>query len=108
MNDSREPITDEVLSTARRIENKIEDPYEELDPLEVKVEADISGDISEITVVLTTGGPHIEVALYAGRVDGYWGGNEHSVPIMDDDADALLTEYADHYRRHWEDNVVAN
>lgn len=103
MNDN---ITDEVVDTAKRLE-EMSDPFEDLDPLEIKVEADIDGDITEIIAVLTVGGPHIEVALYSGRVDGYWGGDEHSAPIMDNETEQMLTDFADHYRRHWEENVLA-
>lgn len=107
MTDSQELIQDSVMSTVERIENDIDDPFEQLDPLEVKVEADIDGSVNEIIAVLSTGGPHIEVALYSGRVDGYWGGDEHSAPIMDEDAENLLIELADYYLDHWEDNVLA-
>lgn len=100
-------IAQEVLSTAERIEDEMDDPFDDLDPLEVKVEARIDGRLSEVIIVLTTGGPHIEVALYAGRVDGYWGGDEHSVPIMDEDAEDKLTALADHYERYWTENVLA-
>lgn len=106
MAESKELVVDEVLSTVKRIEDEMKS-HHELDPLEVKVEASIDGDISEIIAVLTTGGPHIEVALYAGRVDGYWGGEEHSAPIMDEDAETLLTHLADLYKRDWENNVLA-
>lgn len=101
MADGQQLITDGVVSTAERIENG-----DTLDPLEVKVEASIDGQLSEIIMVLTTGGPHIEVALYAGRVDGYWGGDEHSVPIMDDEADERLDGQAERYREYWETNVL--
>lgn len=101
-----ELIADEVLSTVERLEEMV-DPFEELDPLEVKVEASLDGKPREFTAVLSTGGPHIEVALYAGRVDGYWGGESRVTLIIDDEADDLLDELADYYRDHWDDNVRA-
>ncbi|WP_226041198.1 hypothetical protein [Natrinema sp. DC36] len=102
---SEDLIVDEVVATAKRIE-AMDDPSEELDPFEIKVEASIDGDISEIIAVLTTGGPHIEVALYAGRVDGWWGGDEHTASIMDEDTETLLSHLADLHQSYWENNVI--
>ena len=85
----------------------MQDPFEELDPLEYWVEASMDGTIKEIYAVLGTGGPHIEVALYAGRVDGYWASEDWSAPVIDDEADRLLDELADERRQFWEENILA-
>lgn len=59
------------------------DPYEHLDdaPLEIRVS-------KQLTVVLCTGGPHIEAvanlegdAVTDARLDGYWAGERESRPI---------------------------
>ena len=55
------------------------DERENLDPLEVKWEySQVSNGLmlSTITLVASTGGPHIEIVLTSGRTEavGYWGG----------------------------------
>jgi len=99
-------ISDKVMHVVERIE-AMDDPFEELDPLEVYVEAGLDGEIREVYVVLAVGGPDIDVALYDGRVDGFWRGDIHSAAVMDDEAERLLDELGDHYRDHWNSTTVA-
>jgi hypothetical protein len=106
MND-QELISDRVVSTAERLENTDNLTEDELDPLDYWVKANLDGTLKEIYAVLCTGGPHIEVALYAGRVDGYWASDEHSVPIFDEDTEDHLEGIADYRRHYWEDVVLA-
>jgi hypothetical protein len=106
MND-QDLISDRVVSTAERLENTDDLTEDELGPLDYWVKANLDGTIKEIYATLCTGGPHIEVALYAGRVDGYWGGDEHSALIFDDETDDQLEQIAEHRRHYWEDVVLA-
>lgn len=103
---SEDLIVEEVVSTARRVED-MDDVREELDPLDVHVDCTLDGTVRGITAVLTTGGPHIEVALYDGRVDGYWDAEEHTALVMDEETEAQLEALGDHYRRYFEEAVLA-
>lgn len=95
-------ITDVVVNTAKRIENM--DSYDDLDPLEVKVECSLDGTVREIVCVTTVGGPHIEVNVTKGTVYGAWGGESHTVPIMDSDTEAMLDAAHDRYAEMFEMN----
>jgi len=94
-------ITEEVVSTAKRIESY--DNPDDLDPLEVKVEASLDGTVREFIAVLGTGGPHIEVRLSDGVVKGYWGGDKHTTHVRND---IVLDTLFERYKVHWE-SVVA-
>lgn len=101
MPDAQELISDYVMSTIESIEDSEDSARERLDnPLEWYVEASSDGTLREVYLVLTTGGPHIEVALSAGRVDGYWSSREHSAPVMENES--ILSELFDLYAHRWE------
>lgn len=102
MTKQQQMIAEEVVATAKRIE-ALEDPFE-LEPLEVKVEASLDGTPRNIILVLTVGGPHIEVNATRGVVDGYWGGRSHSCHV---NADLVLDELDDYYSTYWEENIIA-
>lgn len=68
------------------------------DTLDVSYEIGTDGRVREVTVTTTTGGPHVEVVLGAGRVDVSWG-ESHSVPVFG--ADDVLAEA----RRYWEAHI---
>jgi hypothetical protein len=46
----------------------------EMHILEIRYEVTESGDVTEVTAVLTVGGPHIEVDCLRGVVRGEWSG----------------------------------
>jgi len=68
------------------------------DVLDVKCEIDADGRLREITVVTTTGGPHVEVVLGAGRVDVSWA-ESHSVPVFGAGED-VLDEAFEYWKAH--------
>jgi hypothetical protein len=51
--------------------------------LDYEFTVDSSGRVKEITVTTTTGGPHVEVALYDGTVTVSWGSEAHTAPVFD-------------------------
>jgi hypothetical protein len=80
-------ITDRV----RRLREDLE-AGERLDDrgvLEHKYELLEDGSINEVTVVLTVGGPLLEVECLRGVVVGHWGGESHRLGV---DADHV-TQY---------------
>lgn len=95
-------LADRVVDTAKRIE-AMDDP-DELDKLEIKVEASIDGTARAFTAVLTTGGPQIEVDVSRGTVTGYRGSKEHTTHVDNDDVlDALEARYVElwqNYRKY--------
>jgi len=94
MNDN---ITDEVVSTAECIEDM--DSFEDLDPLEVKVISSLDHQVREIILVLTVGGPHIEVNVSNGTVSGSWGSESHTTHVNNESLlDHLHDRYAEMYR----------
>lgn len=95
-------LTDQVVATAERIED-MTDP-DELDPLEVRVDASLDGTPRSFTAVLGTGGPHIEVDVTNGTVRGYWGTDKDTTHVNNDEVLAALDE---RYARHWNENVRA-
>jgi hypothetical protein len=85
-------LIDRVVDTAKRIE-AMEDP-DELDVLEVTVDASLDGTARAFTAVLTTGGPQIEVNVSKGTVTGYWASERHTTHVDNDDVlDALEFRY---------------
>jgi hypothetical protein len=87
--------------TAERIENAdtaAEAGLVGYDTLDVHYEIDANGRLREITVVTTTGGPHVEVVLGAGRVDVSWA-SSHSVPVFGA-GEAVLEEAFEYWEVH--------
>lgn len=105
MPESKQLIADRVVSTANDIED-CED-YEALDeylePLSVKVTSNLEGAVSEVTLVVTVGGPSIEVECYSGVVRGSWGGETHSAPVFENEQ--LLEQLGARYERSWREAV---
>ena len=93
---SQRDITANVVSTAENLEEYGEEmspEYGGLSPLEVKVEASIDGTLREITLVLQTGGPQIEVNLASETVAGFSGSDYHKTHFKNDDLTDMLWEY---------------
>jgi len=74
------------------------DSMEELEWLEVKVTSDIDGTLLEIHIVLTVGGPHIEVNVSSGTVTAMWD-EEHTTHFNNED---LQNQLWDYFSRQWE------
>lgn len=91
-------ITDEVVSTAERIEDM--DSFEELEPLEVEIVSNLQGDVKEVVLVLTVGGPYIEVNATNDTVSGSWGGDTHTTHVNNE---AVLDAADNHYTRLFEE-----
>lgn len=79
LSDADRQMRDSVDRLAETIETHDGGPSElldEIDPLDVHAEITGDGRISEITLTVATGGPHIEIELFNGMVRGYWAGSE--------------------------------
>lgn len=100
MNDN---ITDEVVATAERIEEY--DSLEDIDPLDVKLTVELDGTVREVLLVLTVGGPYLEVNATNGTVYGSWGGETHRTHVNNEE---LLDRLHDYYSRHFEENTVVS
>jgi hypothetical protein len=70
-------ITDRVNSIAEDLQEEDTMPFSERHFLDVGYEVRESGDVQEVTLTLTVGGPHIEVECLSGVVAGYWGGESY-------------------------------
>jgi len=94
--------TDRAVATAKRIE-KMDDPDELIDePMDVTVCRSLStGTITDVTLILATGGPHVECNVSRGTVTVSWGSDNHTVPLFD--CDDLLDEVDRYYRRRAEE-----
>jgi hypothetical protein len=77
-----EDLTQHVVSTAERLED-IDEP-QDLSILSTDYTVTQSGYVSEVTITVTTGGPHIEADLLSQTVSGYWAGNEHTTHYHSD------------------------
>lgn len=53
------------------------------------------GDVREVTAVVTTGGPHIEVECLSGIVAGSWGGESHRCHVDSDQVERYGRRLAD-------------
>mgnify|MGYP006866548444 CR=1 FL=1 len=109
MTESKDIIVDEVVSTAERIEES-DDLQEMLGPcghghLDVKVVAGLDGEVREVIVILTVGGPYIEVNLSKGSVFGSWGGETHDAAIFKNEEQLKAIEAQ--YVEYWDDTVRA-
>lgn len=70
-------ITDRVRQVAEDLENEDTEPLRDRHTLDLNYQVTHSGDVREVVVVLTTGGPHIEVECLSGVVIGHWAGESH-------------------------------
>jgi len=96
MTDSHDLITEKVVNTAERIEGM--ESGDELNRLDVEVTATLNGDVKEIVLVLTVGGPYIEYNVTNGTVFGSWGGETHRTHVNND---ALGNALHDRYARQF-------
>lgn len=104
MNDENLAV-DQAVSTAERIEDT--DSMDDLDPLDVKVEVSLGTrepTISSVVLVLTTGGPHVELNASRGTVSVFWGGDYHTVHVNNE---ALCDEIHDFYARQMREHYLA-
>jgi hypothetical protein len=85
-------LADRVVKTAKRLEG-YDDP-EEIEFLERKYEVSHDATVREVTLVLTTGGPQIEVDCLSGRVRGFWGSDSHTTHVESLAVDRLGDQYA--------------
>jgi hypothetical protein len=105
--EDEELIRDRVMNTVERLEEDELETDEDLDALSYYVEASLSdGSIIEIYAVLATGGPHIELALFSGRVDGGWAGDSHNAAILDSETDEQLDHIGRQLKRLWNEAVI--
>lgn len=102
MTDGQDLITDRVVTTAKRWEEY--DSMADVEPLDVHVECSLRGTVRKVTLVVATGGPHIEVNVTSGTVKGYWGGDSHETHINNGD---LMERMHDYYARMFEENILA-
>jgi hypothetical protein len=113
-------ITERVVSTAQDLEDddeKLGEPNEDhalgegevytpediLEPLDVEYTVSSNGHVKEVTAVLCTGGPHIEVDCFDGTVRGYWGADTHKTHVRSDAVD----DYGERMARMFEENYLA-
>lgn len=97
-NETRKQLLDHVESQIENVENH--DDLHELDVLDVKAELTLSGHLSDVTLVTSTGGPHIEINLTTRHVVGYSSGEEIRLPIRENHD--VVDAAEDFYRRQFE------
>lgn len=87
-------ITNRVVSLAEDIEDRDGSEVVEFvdDALEVKVSASLDGTYRSCSVVVGTGGPHLEVHD-DGTVSGAWGSDRHRTHYNNREFQERLTEY---------------
>jgi len=98
----RDLIVERVVDTANRWEEY--DSVDDIDELDVRVTANLDGTARKFVVVVTTGGPHIEVDVTNETVTGYWGANTHKTHF---DNEELSDQLHNHYKRYWNENIRA-
>lgn len=73
MDDSKQMLLDNVLSTVERIE-ETGDPFNILEfALDIEYTINSRGQYLGATITTATGGPHIEINTRYDKVVGYWG-----------------------------------
>jgi len=76
----------------------LDHPQDRHNALDVEYSVSAGGDIREITVTTTTGGPHVEVELFNEVVSVSWGSNSVRRIIQDDDALQSCDVLAEFYK----------
>lgn len=112
MADDNELIRERVESTVERINGIAPEEIEaiapeslpEIDPLDVTAEVTARGDVKSVTLVLGTGGPHIEFDPTNEAVEGWWGNDHHRMPVSNSGVCENVHRY---YCRHFEENLLA-
>lgn len=104
-------IEEEVLAAAERWQEYDESildgeqgPLGEIDPLDILVQANIDGTVREVTLVVTTGGPHIEVNVTSQEIVGWWGGASHKSSYFNEKVSARIEDYV---TTVWRETVLA-
>lgn len=87
---------DVAVRRAKSIENM--DERDELDVLEVKVEASLDGTAQQFIAVTTTGGPHVEVNVTNKTVTAHWGNDSHTTHVDDK---GILDQLNRRYAAQW-------
>lgn len=88
-------ITDRVVTTANRLED-VDDPFE-IDYLDAEYTVTSNGDVKEVKIAITLGGPSIWVNCLSGTVEGSWGGDRHTTHVDSDAVDELGRHLADQF-----------
>lgn len=103
--ESEQMLIDQVVSTAERLEDYENHDYfvDDENPLSIEYTVSSRGDVREVTVVLATGGPHIEVDCFSGVVRGSWASDTHTTHV---DSEAVET-YGEVEARRFEENMLA-
>jgi hypothetical protein len=70
-------LTDRVDNIAESLNKEDSKPLSERDSVETQYRVSQSGYVKEVTVVLTAGGPHIEVECLRRVVVGEWSGESY-------------------------------
>lgn len=90
-------LTEAVVNEAESIEAM--GSFEELDPLDVEITAGLDGQVREVTLILTVGGPKIVANATHRTVTGYWGRDEHTTHCRSDVLDRAEMFYAHQFEQ---------
>lgn len=95
---------DDIESADEPLQHAYSEHGEYGEPLDIRVECSFDGTVREVTLIITVGGPHIEIDLSSGTVRGHWGGDSHSAPIMNNEW--VCEDAFDYYARQFEENII--
>jgi hypothetical protein len=91
---TRGDISDRVVSLAEKLEQGAR-LGEDMDVLECRYEITESGDVREVTAVVTVGGPYLAVECLSGVITGTWGSDRHRTHVDSDAVTAFGERHAD-------------
>ena len=98
---SEEPLKQQVESTRKRYEGL--DTVSDLDdPLDIEYRVRYNGNINEVVLSVTVGGPNIRVYLSKGVVKGTWGSAQYTSFLSNK---SLLEGLFTHYRSVFEQTI---
>jgi len=98
---SKESLKEQVESTRKRYEGL--DTVSDLDdPLDIEYRVRHNGNINEVVLSVTVGGPNIRVYLSKGVVKGTWGSAQYTSFISNK---SLLEGLFIHYRSVFEQTI---
>lgn len=75
----------------------MEDPITEINPLEVNTKQQLNGEITEISLLMTTGGPRVEIHLVGEEIKVSWGSGHYTKKIESDEARETVNTLWDMY-----------
>jgi len=86
------------IAVDRAEDIEADDNLEQLveDSLDHTFEVDSHGNVTEITVITTVGGPRVEINLYAETVTAVWD-DSHTVPIFGEEYNQTLDRAREFY-----------